>query len=100
MLKHVIIWHLKDTYSQEEKDAITKDIKEALEGLKGRIDGLLDIRVYRDLLPTSSGDVMLVCDLKDAEALNHYATHPEHVHVAETKIKPFAKIRSCVDYLV
>ena len=36
MLKHVIIWHLKDTYSQEEKDAITKDIKEALEGLKGR----------------------------------------------------------------
>lgn len=41
MVKHIILWTLKD-YSEEEKISIKKDIKENLEGLYGKIDGRTD----------------------------------------------------------
>lgn len=37
MVKHVILWTLKDELSTEEKVNIKKDIKEGLEGLKGKV---------------------------------------------------------------
>ena len=48
MVKHVILWTLKDSYSDAEKDDIKKGIKEGLESLKGRIPGLIDIKVNTD----------------------------------------------------
>ena len=45
MVKHIILWNLKETYSDGEKDEIRKNIKRELEGLKGKIPGLIDIRV-------------------------------------------------------
>ena len=35
MVKHVILWTLKDEFSESEKETIKKDMKEALEGLMG-----------------------------------------------------------------
>ncbi len=35
MVKHVILWQLKDEYSADEKAAIKADIKAGLEGLVG-----------------------------------------------------------------
>ena len=48
MVKHVILWTLKEEFSAEEKQQIKKGIKEGLEGLKGVIDGLEEIIVYTD----------------------------------------------------
>ena len=45
MVKHVILWNLKDEFSDEEKAQIKKDIKDGLEGLKGQIPGLTEIVV-------------------------------------------------------
>ena len=45
MVKHVILWVLKDELSESEKAEVKKGIKEGLEGLKGVIPGLIDIRV-------------------------------------------------------
>ena len=45
MVKHVIVWTLKDEYSAEEKADIKKGIKDGLEGLKGKVPGLLEIKV-------------------------------------------------------
>ena len=59
MVKHVIVWTLKDEYSAEEKENIKKGIKEGLEGLKGKIPGLVDIRVNTEPLASSNCDVML-----------------------------------------
>ena len=33
MVKHIIIWKLKEEYSAEEKEAIKQGINEGLEGL-------------------------------------------------------------------
>ncbi len=37
MVKHVILWQLKDEYSADEKAAIKADIKAGLEGLVGKV---------------------------------------------------------------
>ena len=43
MVKHIILWNLKDEFSPEEKENIKAGIKEGLEGLGGKIEGLVDL---------------------------------------------------------
>ena len=59
MVKHVILWTLRDRYSGAEIEKIKKGIKEGLEGLKGQIPGMIDIKVITEPLPSSNCDVML-----------------------------------------
>lgn len=98
MVKHMIIWKLKEEFTSEEKAKIKKEMKEALEALKGKVPGLLDIKVYIDPLITSNGDVMLDSTLESEEALKAYAIHPVHVEAANTKVRPFTASRSCMDF--
>ncbi len=100
MVKHVIVWTLKDEYSAEEKENIKKGIKEGLEGLKGKIPGLVDIKVNINGLASSNADLMLDSTFETEEALKGYSVHPEHVKVATEKVRPFTAIRSCFDYEV
>ena len=69
MVKHVILWQLKDELSDTEKAAVKAGIKEGLEGLAGQIPGLVDIRVNIDTLPSSNADLMLDTTFETAEAL-------------------------------
>ena len=100
MVKHVILWQLKDELSAEEKNDVKKGIKEGLEGLAGKIPGLLEIKVQIDGLASSNADVMLDSSFTDEEALKGYAVHPDHVAVADGKVRPFTKTRACLDYEV
>ena len=100
MVKHVIVWTLKDELSEDEKIQVKKNIKEGLEGLKGKIPGLTDIRVYIDGLGSSNTDLMLDSTFEDEASLQGYAVHPDHVAVATNQVRPYTKIRSCFDYEV
>ena len=100
MVKHVIIWTLNDTLSDEEKVEVKKNIKEGLEGLKGVIPGMIDITVQIDGLSSSNADLMLDSSFEDEASLKGYAVNPAHVAVATGKVRPFTKIRSCFDYEV
>ena len=100
MVRHVIVWTLKDEYSESEKAEIKAGIKAGLEGLSGKIPGLVEIKVYTEGLASSNGDLMLDSLFENEAALKGYSTHPAHVEVADTKVRPFSKIRSCFDYEV
>lgn len=100
MVKHIILWQLKDELTPEEKIQVKAGIKEGLEGLKGQIPGLLEIQVQTQGLASSNVDVMLDSAFVDEEALKGYAVHPAHVEVADTKVRPFTKSRACMDYEV
>lgn len=100
MVKHVIIWKLKDELTGEEKSRVKADIKSGLEGLAGRIPGLQEIKVYTEGLPGSNGDLMLDSSFTDEDALKGYAVHPEHMAVADEKVRPYTALRSCMDYVV
>ena len=58
MFRHVILWQLKDELSQEEKEKVKIGVKQGLEGLKGKIPGLLDIHVYTGGAACSNADMM------------------------------------------
>ncbi len=98
MVKHIILWKLKETLSPEEKESVKKDIKEHLESLGGKIPGLMEITVRKDPMPSSNADVMLDCTLESGEALAGYQKHPEHVKAADAYVRPYTEIRMCMDY--
>ena len=100
MVKHIILWQLKEEYSEEQKKEIRQGAKEGLECLVGVVPGLLEVHVQIEMLPSSNADIMLDSTLTDAEALKNYAVHPEHVKVADTKVRPFTRSRTCIDYEV
>ena len=72
MVKHIILWQLKDELSDAEKAAVKAGIKEGLEGLVGKVPGLLEVHVNINGLPTSNADVMLDTTLESFEALKGY----------------------------
>jgi hypothetical protein len=100
MIKHIILWTLKEM-PDEEKKVVKQGIKESLEGLKDKIPGILDIKVNIDgRLETSNADLMLDSTFESEEALKNYAVHPEHVKVADNNVRPYMEVRMCLDYEV
>ena len=97
MVKHIIIWDLKDELSANEKADKKIEIKQGLEGLKGKIEGLVDIKVNIDFLESSNGDMMLDSTFVDENALKDYQINPEHLKVAKI-VRSSVCSRKCVDF--
>lgn len=95
MVKHIIIWKLKEEYNTSE---IKNGIKQGLEKLLGVVPGLTEIKVETNPLASSNADVMLYSVFENEEALKGYALHPAHVKVADTYVRPYTQTRACFDY--
>ena len=94
MVRHIILWQIKD---DADKASVKKNAKEALEGLAGKIDGLLSVKVHINGLESSNADMMLETSFTDEAALKGYSVHPLHVKAADTYVRPFTKLRVCLD---
>ena len=58
-----------------------------------------DHETLQDLVISDSEEtVMLDSTLESEEALKGYAVHPEHVAVANGKVRPYTVQRSCLDF--
>ena len=97
MVKHIILWKLKEEYNTDE---VKQGIKSGLEGLYGKIDGLLEIKVQTKGLESSNADVMLYSVFESEDALKGYSKNPIHVDVANGKVRPFTETRMCMDFEV
>ncbi len=100
MVKHLILWQLRDELTDSEKQTVKAEIKAGLEGLAGKIPGLVEIHVQTDCLPTSNADLLLDSTFTDAAALQGYSVHPDHLAVANGKVRPNTKSRTCMDFEV
>lgn len=99
MVKHIILWTLRPELSDEEKATVKAGIKQGLEGLVGKVPGLIEAKVIIDgRLASSNADVMLDSTLETEEALRGYAQHPEHLAVANGKVRPYTSNRACLDF--
>ena len=97
MVKHIIIWKLKDELSEEEKIAARAEAKCRLEALNGKIDGMIDLRVITTPLPTSSGDMLLDSTFESEEALAGYQKNPLHLEAAGY-VRSVVDARLCLDF--
>lgn len=98
MYRHVILWRLKPEYSEAKKQEVKAEIKAALESLAGKIPGMISIKVNTEGLPTSNVDLMLDSSFDSYEAIKGYSVHPEHLAVANGKVRPNTAERYCLDF--
>lgn len=96
MVKHCIIWKFKDEIADKAQRA--QEIKAALEGLVGQIDGLAEMHILTEKLPASSGDLMMDSLFESAAALAAYQKNPLHVAVADGLVRPSVQQRLSFDY--
>lgn len=98
MVKHIILWRLKEDLGADEKRAAPENIKRELEALEGVVPGLVSMNIVIDSLESSNADVMMDSVFESEEALKGYQTHPAHVKAADTYVRPFTAVRMCIDY--
>ncbi|HHY25223.1 MAG TPA: Dabb family protein [Desulfitobacterium dehalogenans] len=97
MLKHIVMWKLKED-EQKEQNALT--IKELLEGLVGKIPELKKAEVGININRSDTAyDVVLYSEFDDEAGLAAYQSHPEHVKVGEF-MKEIREKRTVVDYIL
>ena len=96
MVKHIVVWRVMDT--PESKLANAQQIKRLLEGMRGRIPGLLQLEVGINFVedPLAS-DCVLYSAFADRAALLAYQTHPVHEAV-KAAIRELSVERRVVDY--
>ena len=100
MLKHIVMWKLKDTAEGADRASNAAKMKTLLEDMSGKVPGLLKLEVG---LATpgleATCDVVLYSEFTDEAALAVYQNHPDHV-----AMKPFIaairESRQVVDYRV
>lgn len=97
MIKHIVMWQLKDEAHGNDKATNAKLIKEKLEDLAGKVEGLSKIEVGIDILGGGNFDVVLYSEVKDREALDFYQNHPLHQAVLPF-IREAVQARHAVDY--
>ena len=98
MVNHIVMWNFKPEIPEEEKESIKKAMEVNLKGLVGKVPGLLTVDFITSPIPSSTHDIALVTTLEKAEDIAVYAKHPEHVHVADTYVRPYVQDRACLDY--
>ena len=98
MVKHVILWKLKDEFPLEEKQQIKLNAKAALESLLGKIDGLTEIKLNISPMEPSNAEMMLDSTFTSVDALKAYQVHPDHVEVANKFVRPFTCERFLFDF--
>jgi hypothetical protein len=100
MIKHIVMWKLKDFAEGQDKAANAKKMKEMLDACANLVPGTLKFEVAQAQPGLEATyDVVLYSEFADKAALDAYADHPDHVAV-----KPFIgavrEARQCMDYEV
>ena len=98
MIRHIVLFKLKEFATPEEKQAKMLEIKTRLEALKSIIALLRKISVDFNVNPDENWDLILTTEFDSMEDLATYASHPDHVDVAKNVIAPVKADRACVDY--
>ena len=98
MVKHIVMFKLKDTLSVEEKADVMNRFKEAIEALSAKIEVIRKVFVGLNINEAEQWDICLESEFDSLDDVKFYATHPDHV--AAAGILKDAKLdRACVDYV-
>ena len=99
MIRHIVCWKLTAT-DADTKSAHADEIARLMNELPALIPEVRALQVGKNTLyPEVNWDVVLVADFDDADALERYASHPEHQRVG-TYIGQVRSDRIAVDFEV
>ena len=98
MVHHIVMWKFKPEIEESKKPELKKAMEDILKSLVGKVPGLLTVDFVTDPIPSSTHDMALVTTMEKAEDIKVYGSHPEHVKVADTYVRPYTTERACLDY--
>lgn len=99
MVKHIVLFKLKDSVPDDRKLAAMRAFKQAIEALPAKIDVIRRIEVGLNMNPEESWHIALYSEFDSLEDVKRYATHPDHV-AAGRLLAEVRESRACVDYEV
>ena len=97
MVKHIVMFKLKETLSAEEKLDVMNCFKVAIEALPAKIDVIRKVFVGLNMNESEKWDICLESEFDTLDDVKFYAVHPEHVAAAGI-LKDAKQDRACVDY--
>jgi hypothetical protein len=97
MIKHVVLFQLKDDVDAAEKQQVMEAFKAGILALPETISCIRHIEVGFNANAKESYDVALYSEFDSLADVQAYAVHPDHVAVAQIII-PYVKSRACTDY--
>lgn len=98
MVKHVVLWKLKDFAEGENRSTNAVKIKKMLENLQGIVPGAYQMEVGINYSP-GGYDLVLNAEFIDHDALESYNVNPEHMRIKEF-IQKVTLDRASADYMV
>jgi len=100
MLKHIVLFKLKERAEGASKEQNAKKVKEDLEALTGKIPQIRHLEVGINCIPGDAAyDIAIYSEFANDADLSLYAKHPEHMKVAEF-VGKVRESRVVVDYLI
>lgn len=97
MVKHIVMFKLKETLSKEEKLDVMNRFKAAIEALPAKIDVIRKVFVGLNINESEAWDICLESEFDTLDDVKLYAVHPDHVAAAGI-LKDAKQDRACVDY--
>lgn len=99
MVRHIVMWILKEELGGETKEQVMNKIKKDLEALKQVRKEIIEIQVGFNCNHNEKYDLILNSLFETLDDVKTYAISPEHTAVA-TYIKSKVEVRSAIDYEV
>lgn len=79
MIRHIVLFQIKDEYKAEIPQLVAN-----FYGMKGKIEGLLELEAGADFLHSErSYDIALITVFSDRAAFDAYQNHPVHLPVKQ-----------------
>ena len=97
MVKHIVMFKLKDTLSKDEKLDVMNRFKAAIEALPASISVIRKVFVGLNINEAEAWDICLESEFDSLDDVKFYAAHPDHVAAAGI-LKDAKQDRACVDY--
>ena len=97
MVKHIVLFKLKETLTNEEKSDVMNRFKTAIEALPEIIKSIRKVYVGLNTNPDEKWDICLESEFDTLNDVKAYAAHPSHVAAASI-LKEAKQDRACCDY--
>lgn len=99
MIKHIVMWKIKDFAEGKSREENIAYIKSRLENLADIIPQIKFLEVGKNINPAADYDAVLYSEFDSPEDLEIYQNHPEHKKISEY-VSKIRDARTVVDYII
>lgn len=97
MVKHIVLFKLKDEQPAEVRLKAMLGFKTAIEALPAKIPFIRKVEVGLNINTDETWSIALYSEFDTLDDVRAYATHPDHVAAAKL-LAEVKESRACVDY--